>query len=190
MTTWGLLSGLTQSGLTRQYRLGGGLSSGAKLLSPTRAAQRAERAEARTITGTGAMVCLHSSEEIHISARRTFPRCDQQQKYNSRNPNRKDCSRMNLTPAFIFLAMSPLAAHAQTTQMWHPTYSAGWANGYCRYTTDTNSPGYSSQLACCKGAYAGQISGYCLSQLPAPPTSSPTDTGGLDVWYPGACVDT
>ena len=97
---------------------------------------------------------------------------------------------MNLTPAFIFLAMSPLAAHAQTTQMWHPTYSAGWANGYCRYTTDTNSPGYSSQLACCKGAYAGQISGYCLSQLPAPPTSSPTDTGGLDVWYPGACVDT
>jgi len=71
-----------------------------------------------------------------------------------------------------------------TPQKWHPTYSAGWTNGYCRFTQDCNSPGYSTQLACCKGAYSGQISGFCLSQLPNPPTSSPTAEGGLDVFYP------
>lgn len=30
---------------------------------------------------------------------------------------------------------------------WHPTYSAGWAAGFCQLTVDCNSPGYSSQLA-------------------------------------------
>jgi hypothetical protein len=67
---------------------------------------------------------------------------------------------------------------------WHPVYSAGWTNGYCRNTVDCNSPSFSSELACCKGAYAGQMSGYCLMQLPNPPTTSPTDAGGLDVYYP------
>jgi len=67
---------------------------------------------------------------------------------------------------------------------WHPQYSAGWTGGYCRYTVDCNSPPYSSELACCKGAYAGQISGKCLSSLPNPPTTSPTDAGGLEVYYP------
>jgi len=67
---------------------------------------------------------------------------------------------------------------------WHPTYSAGWSSGYCRYTKDCNSPGYGSELACCKGAYSGQTSGYCLSRLPNPPTTSPTGTGGLGVYYP------
>jgi hypothetical protein len=80
---------------------------------------------------------------------------------------------------------------------WHPTYSAGWTNGYCRYTVDCNSPSYSTELACCKGAYAGQMSGECLMQLPSPPTMSPTQTGGLDVYYPdyskawplGSCIN-
>lgn len=67
---------------------------------------------------------------------------------------------------------------------WHPQYSAGWASGYCRLTIDCNSPSYNTELACCKGAYAGQTSGFCLSQLPAPPTTSPTTTGGLSVYYP------
>lgn len=67
---------------------------------------------------------------------------------------------------------------------WHPVYAAGWTNGYCAFKLDCNSPSYSSQLACCKGAYGGQISGYCLNQLPSPPTTSPTTGGGLDVWYP------
>ncbi len=31
--------------------------------------------------------------------------------------------------------------------------------------------------------YVGQTSGYCLQQLPSPPTTSPTDAGGLDVYY-------
>eukprot|EP00584_Thalassiosira_punctigera_P020068 CAMPEP_0172572722 /NCGR_PEP_ID=MMETSP1067-20121228/135819_1 /TAXON_ID=265564 ORGANISM="Thalassiosira punctigera, Strain Tpunct2005C2" /NCGR_SAMPLE_ID=MMETSP1067 /ASSEMBLY_ACC=CAM_ASM_000444 /LENGTH=578 /DNA_ID=CAMNT_0013365305 /DNA_START=63 /DNA_END=1799 /DNA_ORIENTATION=- len=67
---------------------------------------------------------------------------------------------------------------------WHPVYSAGWTNGYCQFTVDCNSPSYSSEASCCKGAYAGQVSGYCFQQLPSPPTTSPTDAGGLDVYYP------
>jgi len=81
---------------------------------------------------------------------------------------------------------------------WHPVYSAGWASGFCRETVDCNSPSYSSQLACCKGAYSGQTSGFCLNNLPSPPTMSPTVSGGLDVFYPdysqqwsaGLCINT
>jgi hypothetical protein len=73
---------------------------------------------------------------------------------------------------------------ANNVAKWHPQYSQGWAAGYCRLTQDCNSPGYSSELACCKGAYAGQTSGNCLRQLPSPPTTSPTKSGGLDVYYP------
>jgi len=68
---------------------------------------------------------------------------------------------------------------------WHPNYMAGWTLGHCTYSVDANTPGFTSQLACCKGAYAGQTSGTCLSKLPSPPTVSPTDSGGYsDVWYP------
>ncbi|KAL7528792.1 hypothetical protein ACHAXR_002641 [Thalassiosira sp. AJA248-18] len=71
-----------------------------------------------------------------------------------------------------------------TVLAWHPTYSAGWTKGYCQFTVDCNSPSYGSELACCKGAYGGQTSGYCISQLDSPPTQSPTESGGLDVYYP------
>ena len=33
---------------------------------------------------------------------------------------------------------------------FHPVYSAGWPGGFCRYTTDCNSPSYSTELECCK----------------------------------------
>eukprot|EP00584_Thalassiosira_punctigera_P003887 CAMPEP_0172547600 /NCGR_PEP_ID=MMETSP1067-20121228/17092_1 /TAXON_ID=265564 ORGANISM="Thalassiosira punctigera, Strain Tpunct2005C2" /NCGR_SAMPLE_ID=MMETSP1067 /ASSEMBLY_ACC=CAM_ASM_000444 /LENGTH=57 /DNA_ID=CAMNT_0013334709 /DNA_START=11 /DNA_END=180 /DNA_ORIENTATION=- len=39
-------------------------------------------------------------------------------------------------------------------------------------------------IACCKGAYGGQVSGKCLAALPSPPTTSPTSAGGLEVYYP------
>lgn len=60
---------------------------------------------------------------------------------------------------------------------WHPSYSAGWRGGYCRYAVDCDSPGFDTELECCRTAYAGQVSGHCLSQLPNPPTTSPTGTG-------------
>ena len=63
---------------------------------------------------------------------------------------------------------------------WHPVYSAGWTNGYCRYNIDCDSPGYASELECCKFSYAGQISGHCISRLPNPPTTSPTGVGECD----------
>jgi len=67
---------------------------------------------------------------------------------------------------------------------WHPQYSQGWSDGYCRETVDCNSPSYSTELSCCKAAYAGQTTGACLKRLPNPPTTSPTKAGGLDVYYP------
>mmetsp|Transcript_4109 Transcript_4109/g.9334 ORF Transcript_4109/g.9334 Transcript_4109/m.9334 type:complete len:442 (-) Transcript_4109:234-1559(-) len=79
--------------------------------------------------------------------------------------------------------------YRQPAAAWHPTYSQGWAGGECRYTVDCNSPAYSTQLQCCRGAYAGQTSGYCVSKLPSPPTTSPTNSGGLDVYYPDYSTD-
>ena len=67
---------------------------------------------------------------------------------------------------------------------WHPDYSNGWDQGKCDYTTTCNSPSYSTNLACCKGAFGGQWSKYCISQMANPPTLSPTKTGGPDEYYP------
>ena len=69
----------------------------------------------------------------------------------------------------------------------------------CTLTTDCNSgPGYDSELECCNGEYSSQSSGSCLQSLPNPPTTSPTESGPLDVFYPdystawsqGACINT
>lgn len=68
-------------------------------------------------------------------------------------------------------------------EAWHPTYLVGWTNGYCQFNLDCNSPSYSSELACCKGAYSGQRGSNCLNSLPNPPTGSPTDLGE-GVYYP------
>ena len=73
--------------------------------------------------------------------------------------------------------------------IYYPHYESMWEVGHCTnakpYTFTTGSrPMYTSMLACCKGAYAGQTSQYCLSQLPdgLRPTSSPTGPGGAG-WY-------
>ena len=81
-------------------------------------------------------------------------------------------------------AQSNCFTDQQPAQAWHPQYSLGWTGGLCRFTVDCNSPAYTTELACCRAAYAGQISGTCLSSLPNPPTMSPTESGGLDVYYP------
>ena len=106
-----------------------------------------------------------------------------------------------------------LESDCSTIASWHPQYSGGWAGGYCDFVIDCDSPGYSSELSCvrvfhmlfelfplriirlnlnfrvypqCKSAYAGQMSGYCLSKLEAPPTTSPTTSDfTVDFWYPG-----
>jgi hypothetical protein len=70
--------------------------------------------------------------------------------------------------------------------VYYPDYSTSWAEATCINTRPLPSgrPTYTSMLACCKGAYGGQVSGACLAGLPSPPTESPTAAGGLDVWYP------
>ena len=69
------------------------------------------------------------------------------------------------------------------TAAYHPDYSLPWSEGKCVLTTTCNSPSYVTELACCKEAYAGQTSNFCISQMANPPTSSPTKTGGPDAFY-------
>ena len=93
---------------------------------------------------------------------------------NTNENHRHDATNRNIRKLWCHGSSS-------TTPQWHPVYSAGWTNGHCRYNIDCDSPGYASELQCCKFAYAGQISGYCISRLPSPPTTSPTNVGECDV---------
>ena len=75
--------------------------------------------------------------------------------------------------------------------VYYPDYGAAWDKGVCVNTRPMPSgrPTYSTMLACCKGAYAGQTNGYCLSQLDSPPTASPISSDSTaDFWYPGERV--
>ncbi|KAL7425472.1 hypothetical protein ACHAXH_000025 [Discostella pseudostelligera] len=82
-------------------------------------------------------------------------------------------------------ARRDLEASCASTAAYHPDYSLPWNHGKCDLTITCYSRGYATELACCKAEYPGQESGYCLSQLDNPPTTSPTKEGGPDIWYPG-----
>jgi len=101
---------------------------------------------------------------------------------------------MKIPQIAIFFA-SVYGANAQTgcdgteAEKWYPSGNAGdWSNGYCKFERQCNGQfgsGYADELACCKGFFGGQMSGTCLSNLAAPPTTSPTLSGGLAAfWYP------
>jgi len=70
--------------------------------------------------------------------------------------------------------------------VYYPDYDTAWTQATCinERPLPSGRPTYSTLLACCKGAYGGQVSGACLASLPNPPTMSPTETGGLSVYYP------
>ena len=57
-----------------------------------------------------------------------------------------------------------------------PDYATAWDKAACVNTRPMPSgrPVYPTMLACCKGAYGGQMSGYCLSKVTPSPTPSPT----------------
>jgi len=101
---------------------------------------------------------------------------------------------MKIPQIAIFFA-SVYGANAQTgcdgteAEKWYPSGNAGdWANGFCKFERQCNGQfgsGYADELACCKGFFGGQMSGECVSRLAAPPTTSPTLSGGLaGFWYP------
>jgi len=100
---------------------------------------------------------------------------------------------MKIPQIAIFFASVYGGAEAQgcdgtEPEKWYPSGGSAWTDGFCNFERQCNGnygPGYSTQLACCQGAYGGQMSGACLSTLPSPPTTSPTLSGGLvDFWYP------
>ncbi|KAL7439514.1 hypothetical protein ACHAXH_005341, partial [Discostella pseudostelligera] len=83
---------------------------------------------------------------------------------------------------------------------WYPDYSLAWTDGKCINTVPVPSgrPIYTTQLACCKGAYGGQLSNACIQSMVNPPTFSPTTPGGPNAYYPdyslawtdGKCINT
>jgi len=61
-----------------------------------------------------------------------------------------------------------------TPVLWHRDLTKTWSAGTCINVADCDSPGFQTQLECCKGAFGGQMSGACLKGLPNPPTPLPT----------------
>jgi len=85
---------------------------------------------------------------------------------------------------------SPLTAAGP--DIWYKNPEVGdWAVGYCinDHPAPDGATTYDSELDCCKGAYAGQSSGTCLSKLPSPPTASPFGVNGPDAFYKAPNVD-
>ena len=86
----------------------------------------------------------------------------------------------------------------ESVAAYHPNYLLPWNQGKCELIVTCNSPSYSTELDCCKGAYGGQVSNYCISQLANPPTTEPTNLGGPNIYYPdytvtwseGICINT
>jgi len=63
---------------------------------------------------------------------------------------------------------------SSTPVLWHRDLTKTWSAGTCINVADCDSPGFQTQLECCKGAFGGQMSGACLKGLPNPPTQLPT----------------
>ena len=59
-----------------------------------------------------------------------------------------------------------------TPAKWHPNYAMAWSTAGCTFKADCNSPGYESELACCDGAYGGQVSGACKAGFANPSTTT------------------
>jgi hypothetical protein len=84
---------------------------------------------------------------------------------------------------------------ADGLDVWYADYDQDWTNGVCinEGPVPNGRPVYDSMLACCKGAYSGQLSGACIQALPSPPTSSPTSLSNLPFfpvwsgWESGHC---
>jgi len=100
---------------------------------------------------------------------------------------------MKITQTVIFLACVYGGADAQgcdgtEPEKWYSSGGSDWPSGFCKFERQCNGnygAGFSTELACCQGHFGAQASGVCLSNLPAPPTTSPTISGGLAAfWYP------
>ncbi len=77
---------------------------------------------------------------------------------------------------------------AINSSLFYPDYSLMWDVGKCvnMLPIPSGQPTYSTQLSCCKAAYADQQSNACIQAIPLPPTSSPTKIGGPGIYYPNS----
>ncbi|KAL7501849.1 hypothetical protein ACHAWX_000394 [Stephanocyclus meneghinianus] len=74
--------------------------------------------------------------------------------------------------------VSPTTKGGGVANVWYADYNLDWTKGKCtnKAPVPNGRQTYESQLACCKGSYAGQASGVCLMNLPKAPTTSPIGT--------------
>jgi hypothetical protein len=70
---------------------------------------------------------------------------------------------------------------------WYPDYDTPWPMAGCVNALPLPIHAtifFDAQLDCCNGAFAGQMSGACISKLVSPPTSKPTTIGEAGGgWY-------
>ena len=84
-------------------------------------------------------------------------------------------------------ACSVIVSGGSGVPKWYPDYDTPWPMAGCKNTLPypihaTNF--FDTQLGCCGGAFAGQISGACIAKLASPPTSKPTTVGDAGTgWY-------
>merc|ERR1711933_356081 len=77
----------------------------------------------------------------------------------------------------------PTNSNVDLTGFWYPDYETFWSVAGCKntlplpYNNVRDRSNYPTQLECCNRAYAGQVSGKCLSEVANLPTPS-------RVWYP------
>jgi hypothetical protein len=59
-----------------------------------------------------------------------------------------------------------------TPTVWHPNYVVVWSIAGCIYKANCNSPGFITEMACCDGAYGGQVSGAYKAGLIIPSSAT------------------
>ncbi|KAL3804042.1 hypothetical protein HJC23_006433 [Cyclotella cryptica] len=157
-------------------------------------------------TGTGGLDIWYADYDLDWTAGKcinTAPIPNGRQTYDSQLACCKAAYNGQASGACLSDLPSPPTVSPTGTgglDIWYADYDLDWTAGKCINTAPipNGRQTYDSQLACCKAAYNGQASGACLSDLPSPPTVSPTGTGGLDIWYAdydldwtaGKCINT
>jgi hypothetical protein len=65
-----------------------------------------------------------------------------------------------------------------TPAKWHPNYAGAGSIVRCTFKADCDSTGYDTKLACCNGAYGGQVPVSCKAGFANPSTTFSFDEEG------------
>jgi hypothetical protein len=92
------------------------------------------------------------------------------------------------------LPSPPTASPVGVNENFYKAPNVDWDVGHCINTlpVPVGAKVYDSELECCKGEYATQLSGFCFTSLPSPPTASPVGSDAefypvFSTWDAGYC---